>query len=150
MAKTREEIDEALERFKSDHDYRDIVSWIENTLQGFADQNAAMAWSTPTDEMTEEFGPDVTVIASFGDMVATNGDPGHASVPKGYVLVKGGGRVPVAEEEVLVEQAIHAVAEDLKIPQKLVKEIAAAEGMKEYAYVSVSGETEVYAKRGKK
>lgn len=149
MPKTKDELDEALEKF--DTDYSGVVSSIEEVLQDFANMNAAMAWSTAGDELEGKYG-EVWVLASFGSAVAVNGDPVQGAVPsapKGYVLTREGGDIPVVEEEVPVEQAIYAVSEAQKIPRALVEEVAAAEGMKELAYISVSGEAEVWAKKGK-
>ncbi len=136
--------------------YYEILDSLEGAIQSLADSHAAEAWSTPTDEMIDQFGDDVYVMASFGDWVAVNGDlvgPDQPTPkpPEGYELTDYGGHIPEEEEEVEVEAAVRSVAQKMGIPQERVQKVADAEGYKELAYVSVSGEAEVWAKpRGKR
>lgn len=128
----------------------DILRALEDKIQSMADASAAEGWSIPTDEMTNRFGKDVWVMASFGDWVAVNGDlvfeRPTPNPPKGYELTDFGGHVPTTEEEVSVESAVDAVAEEMDVPAERVQEVADSAGYGKFAYVSVSGDVEVWAK----
>lgn len=107
--------------------YDDIRSALEEKAAEMADQNEAMAWSTPGDQMlidieAEGFDPNTAVsIAEFGDAVAVNGDletektvAGVESELErdGYELTEYGGRIPSSESYVDAEQLVSAVAHD--------------------------------------
>lgn len=142
-------LDEALGEYGVDAG--DVATQLEVEVESLANSQAAMAWSTPTDDLVDEFGGEVWIEAEFGDWVAVNGDPvlpgrPERKRPAGYVLTNRGGRIPAVEEEVQVDFALDAVAAALKIPVELVDEVAAREGYKDFAYVSVSGDADIYAK----
>jgi hypothetical protein len=132
----------------------DVLRKAETVIENLANDNAASAWSTPSDDMIEEFG-DVYVVANFGDSVAVNGEismPGEARALRGWEQTDRGGRVPSTEEEVEVETVADIVARDLsydmkrKIPKELVEDILRDEhGDRDHISWTVSGETEVYA-----
>ena len=130
-------------------DYEDITSEIENTIEFMANVQAAMAWSTPSDE--EEDG--AIIVADFGGEIAVNGDweglPG-VKLPEpykmdGYRLSNRGGRVPTTEEEISMDFVIEAVARELKVNKDRVRRAARQAGYEgDYVYTSVGGETEVW------
>lgn len=144
---SREELEEALEKLGADYDR--VVSMLDDAIQKLADAHAAEAWSTPDDTTKEMFGEDVWVSACFGEVCAVNGDlvDRLPNPPKGYKLTRQGGSIPVAEEEVTVGYAEERVSEVTKLPIDLVQKVAESEGYEELAYVSVSGESDVWAKR---
>lgn len=125
-----------------------VSRMLPDSIQDLADISAAMAWSTPDETMTQVFGKNVWVSACFGAACAVNGDPvDHLpKPPKGYEFTRQGGMVQSHEEEVDVETAIRSVARVSKLPEDFVAKVAEAAGYGALAYVSTSGETEVWAK----
>jgi hypothetical protein len=145
---SREELEEALARLGADYDR--VVSMLADAIQDLADIRAAEAWSTPDDTTKEEFGEDVWISACFGSRCAVNGDVVDRlpNPPEGYEITSHGGSIPVVEEEVSVEYAVRSVSEAAKLPIDLVQKVAESEGYEELAYVSASGESDVWARTG--
>jgi hypothetical protein len=142
--------------------YGDIRTAIEETVERMADQNEAMAWSTPGDAMAsdveaEGFDPDTIVsIAEFGDAVAVNGDLTDDTIHTvegnlerdGYELTRYGGRIPSSEAEVSAEHVVRAVSKELDRTEEDVE--AAAKSLdwwQEEIPWSTSGDGSVWAKR---
>ena len=144
----REVLRESLIEEIGDSAYDAIKDMLEETIGDTANAHAAEAWSTPTDEIMEEFGGDVIVVAQFGDRLAVNGDiVGELPpVPEGYRITRYGGDIPSIEEEVSVDHAINAVARETKSPIRTVQRVAESEGYGELVYVGVGGDSEVYAR----
>jgi len=142
----REEVEEALA--KQGEDYDRVTSRLADAIQDLADVRAAEAWSTPDDMTKEELGEDVWISACFGSRCAVNGDVVDRlpNPPKGYEITRHGGRIPVVEEEVYVEYAVRSVSTATKLPIDLVQNVAESEGYEELAYVSASGESDVWAR----
>jgi hypothetical protein len=124
-----------------------------------ANQNAAMAWSTPGDDdiqqISQQYGlqpdqvrKDLRIVADFGDALAVNGDPNGDPNMDGYTELDGfGGRIPTTEEEVDVDNAIQHTADRTNLSPDdvyaLVKESYGGDLGGQH-YVSVSGEAHYY------
>ena len=140
-----EELGEEAEELRDEIGYR-----ISKKIGQMADVNAAMTWSTPTDDLE-----DAWVVASFGDAYAVNGDlmDQVQNPPKGYVLSNKGGDVPVVEEHVYMEHVLRAVEKEFSVEHRpaVVKAVIADIWKKGYKSAqevswSVSGETEIYVR----
>jgi hypothetical protein len=142
--------------------YSDIRAAIEETVDRMADQDEAMAWSTPGDAMesdveAEGFDPSTIVcIAEFGDAVAVNGDLTDETVlaimrkleAEGYEETRYGGRVPSSEAEVSSEHVADAVAKELDRDVEDVEEAAKSlDWWQENIPWGTSGDSSVWAKR---
>jgi len=127
---------------------------LEEEIEYLANVDAAMAWSTPGDDM-EGYGKDVEEVwieAEFGDALAINGDPvikgeQEPKMPKGFELSDQGGRIPTTEQEIPLETLVGSVAQRLGVSEDAVQEVADWVGYKQYVYASVSGDSDIYVKR---
>lgn len=125
-----------------------ILSKVDDAAQELADINAAMAWSTPSDDQVDRFEA-VVIVADFGGHLAANGDPVDdlAAVDlSGYSLIGEGGDVPCVEEEVSVDFVARVIATQTGIPIVTVENVLHRKGYKDFIYISASGDTEVYIK----
>lgn len=142
--------------------FDDIRSKIEEVVERMADQNEAMAWSTPGDAMAsdvedEGFDPETIVsIAEFGDAVAVNGDITEETIhavegkleSEGYEQTKYGGRIPSSESEVSAEHVVRAVADEMERSEEDVEKAAESfDWWQENIPWGTSGYGSVWAKR---
>ncbi len=139
----------------------DIAAYLKDAEEELANERAAEGWSTPTDEDEMEAGGDLYVVAHFGDAVAVNGDlVEDYAIPEGYEDTYRGGEIPTdemeLEEEHIVDRAImnmvkdglhkkHVIEKDAL--KREVQKIADQTYPRRFVYTSVSGESEIYARR---
>lgn len=134
---------------ETDEDLREeILSALEIELERQANMDAALAWSTPGDELIDRYG-DVWVLADFDGHVAVNQelvgeDEDVPEPPEGYELSDEGGEIPTTEEAVALGAVVAEVARQTGAPRAEVERVAREEGYGEMVSVSVSGEAEVY------
>jgi hypothetical protein len=128
-------------------------------VQQTANQNAAMAWSTPGDDdiqqIAQQYGiqPDevrknLRIVADFGDALAVNGDPNGDPNMDNFTELQGfGGRIPTTEEGVDVDSAVQHTADRTNLSPDdvyaLVKESYGSDLGGQH-YVSVTGEAHYY------
>lgn len=93
----------------------DLIREIENEVRRQAEQNAAMAWSTPSDDDEENLGDDVIVVASFDMETAVNGDilEGRLEIPSTHEFYgRPGGDIPVVEDYAYLDHVARKVVKE--------------------------------------
>jgi hypothetical protein len=121
-------------------------------LRSQAKRQAAEAWSTPPEDLPDEY-EEAWVVATFGDWTAVNGNAVSPvpPAPRGYELTNLGGGIPVVEE--YVEPGgffAYAARKQAKRFPDVSAEWIETSLFAEYGTsdvpVSVSGHSEVYAR----
>lgn len=131
----------------------------ESVAEKMADMRAAEAWSTPWDELVEEYG-DVYAVATFGDATAVDGEilwEESPRPPAGYEEAPEGGAVPSDETYVDATELVRAVHETLaqenapykSLPRELIEAVVEKHFEPRSGEISwsVSGETEIWVPR---
>lgn len=129
---------------------RELSKLVEPLLLEEANRKAATSWSTPSDDRDKK----QWVLAEFGDAIAVNGDlvgddQKIPTPPDDWEPSDIGGRVPVTEIEVSLDGIVRSMAKDLGLPKGVLTPVEDALGRalrspSNLAYITVSGETEIY------
>ena len=146
----------------------DFLKEAEEILDDNANRDAASSYSTPSDRDIEKYGNDVFVVANFGDWYGSSGEdmsPSLPRIPRGFVEVKGGGRVPDYEAEIEMESLLEDLTYTMtkKIPKRFHKVIEAdieewskeeykdknTGGVKRWVYWGASGDVTIYVPKKK-
>lgn len=133
----------------------EVLSRVEDVIQELADERAAAAWSTPTDNLMDQHPGLVIVEALFGNTLAVNGDvlePQEAIDRPSSCrhLPREGGHVPSTEMEVdrnfVVRRLVSQMEEEFPVDMSHheVEELLEKEGYDELIYWSSSGDVDVY------
>lgn len=135
----------------------DVREFVETAAEQLADERAAEAWSTPSDEIIARYGTPVLVVATFRHAVAEDGNLTQIveePSDRGYKLVSSG-HVPAVEEEIEVRHVIQRALQNLSrashhglhFTQEVKQHARELYGNKELIYLSVSGYVEVWTRK---